>query len=64
MLKVGSDLVASPQVEEEGQRVDVGGSAQEHGHLGGKEVKERTMAQRSTSEHNENLSLPPILNQL
>lgn len=48
MLEVGSDLVAAPQVEEEGQRVDVGGSAQEHGHLGGKEVKESTTAQRST----------------
>lgn len=60
MLEVGSDLVASPQVEEEGQRVDVGSSAQEYSHLEGKEVKEN----QSTSEHKRNPSLPPILNQL
>lgn len=64
MLEVGSDLVASPQVEEEGQRIDVGSSAQEYSHLGGREVKERTTARRSGSEHKRNPSLPPVLNQL
>lgn len=64
MLEVRSDLVASPQVEKEGQWVDVGSSAQEHSHLGGTEVKERTTAQRSTSELKRSSSQLPILNQL
>lgn len=40
MLEIGSDLVASAQIEEEGERVDVGRSAQEHCHLGWTLVKE------------------------
>lgn len=42
MLEVGSDLVAPPQVEEEGEGVDVSSSAQEHCQLGGDVVKEES----------------------
>lgn len=36
MLEAGADLVLPSQVEQEGERVDVGGPAQEHGQLRGK----------------------------
>ncbi|TNN72742.1 hypothetical protein EYF80_017026 [Liparis tanakae] len=42
VLEVGSDLVASSQIQQEGERVDVRGSSQEYRQLGGNEVKERT----------------------
>lgn len=40
VLEVGSDLVASSQIEKEGERVDVCSSSQEHCQLGGSVVKE------------------------
>ena len=45
VLEVGSDLVASPQIEEEGEGVDVGGPAQEHSQLEGEQVKERGLTE-------------------
>lgn len=49
MLEVGADLVPASQVEQEGQGVDVGCSAQEHCQLGVIVVKERSIEGKETS---------------
>lgn len=48
MLEVGSDLVASSQIQKERERVDVSSSSKEHCQLGWNEVKERTTNQRAS----------------
>lgn len=45
VLEVGSDLVASPQIKKERERVDVSSSSEEHCQLVGNKVKERTTKQ-------------------
>lgn len=44
VLEVGADAAGAAEVEQEGQRVNVGGPAQENSQLGGEAVKDTTPA--------------------